>query len=51
MQRPYFPWADARWLTGGSVFVGANTGLGPVYLGLGLGEGGRSALYLYLGRP
>jgi NTE family protein len=51
MQRPYFPWADGRWLTGGSVFVGANTGLGPVYLGLGLGEGGRNALYLYLGRP
>jgi NTE family protein len=51
VQRPYVPMAESRWLTGASLFVGANTGLGPVYLGLGLGEGGRSALYLYLGRP
>ena len=51
MERPYVPAVKSRWLTGASVFVGANTGLGPVYLGLGLAEGGRSALYLYLGRP
>jgi NTE family protein len=51
VQRPFIPVANTRWLTGASLFVGASTGLGPVYLGLGLGESGRSALYLYLGRP
>jgi NTE family protein len=34
----------------GSVFVGADTILGPVYLGGGYDEKGESAFYLYLGR-
>jgi NTE family protein len=37
-------------LLAGSVFVGADTPLGPVYVALGHGEGGRKALYFYLGR-
>jgi len=38
-------------LTAGSLFVGADTFLGPVYFAGGLAEGGKSALYLYIGRP
>lgn len=34
----------------GSVFLGFDTLFGPVYLGGGWGEGGDSALYLFLGR-
>jgi len=37
-------------LTHGSVFVGFDTLLGPVYLGSGFGEGGENTLYLFLGR-
>jgi NTE family protein len=36
--------------TQGSVFLGLDTLFGPVYLGSGFGEGGESALYLFLGR-
>jgi len=38
-------------LTAGSLFVGADTFLGPVYFAGGLAEGGKSAMYLYIGRP
>jgi NTE family protein len=38
-------------LLAGSVFVGADTLLGPLYLGYGYAEGGHDALYLILGRP
>ncbi len=34
----------------GSLFLGLDTLLGPVYLGAGLGEQGDSAFYLFLGR-
>ena len=34
----------------GSVFLGADTGIGPLYLGLGVAGNSRSA-YLFLGRP
>lgn len=37
-------------LTHGSVFVGLDTLLGPVYLGTGFGEGGENTFYLFLGR-
>lgn len=33
----------------GSVFVGADTPIGPLYLGLGMAEGGRYSGFLYLG--
>jgi NTE family protein len=36
-------------LFSGSVFLGAQTVLGPIFLGYGLAEGGASSLYLYLG--
>jgi len=35
----------------GSLFLGADTFIGPVYLAAGLAEGGKSAMYLYVGRP
>jgi NTE family protein len=35
----------------GSLFLGADTPLGPVYLGYGYGQGNNSAFYFFLGRP
>jgi NTE family protein len=35
----------------GSLFLGADTILGPVYIGYGHADGGNNAVYLYLGRP
>ena len=34
-----------------SIFVGADTGIGPLYLALGQGTRGNTALYLFIGRP
>jgi NTE family protein len=36
--------------TGGSVFLGAESPFGPVYLAAGLASGGERAFYLYLGK-
>jgi len=41
-------WGDLE--TAGSLFLGAESPLGPVYLAAGFGEGGRRAFYLLLGR-
>jgi NTE family protein len=38
-------------LYSGSVFVGAETFLGPAYLGVGMGGGGNTAAYFLLGVP
>ncbi|MFN4115792.1 MAG: patatin-like phospholipase family protein [Inhella sp.] len=35
----------------GSVFLGADTGLGPLYVGLGREKRGGTLLYLFIGRP
>lgn len=35
----------------GSIFIGADTGLGPLYLALGKARRGDAALYLFIGRP
>jgi NTE family protein len=40
-----------NFVAAGSIFVAADTVLGPVYFGAGLGEGGERALYIFLGRP
>ena len=37
-------------LFAGSVFVGVDSILGPIYLAVGLAEGGQTALYFYVGR-
>jgi NTE family protein len=36
-------------LFAGSLYLGANTGIGPVFLGYGYAEGGTSSFYLYVG--
>jgi NTE family protein len=36
---------------GGSMFVAADSALGPIYLGTGIAEGGYVSVYFYLGRP
>ena len=36
--------------TNGSLFIGLDTLLGPVYFATGFDEGGGSAYYLFLGR-
>ena len=36
-------------VTSGSLFVGVDSKLGPIYLGWGRSEGGRSTVYLYIG--
>jgi len=38
-------------LLAGSLFMGLDTFIGPVYLAGGLAEGGESAIYLFIGRP
>lgn len=38
-------------LSSGTVYFGADTPLGPLYLGFGLTEGGNNAAYLFLGQP
>jgi NTE family protein len=35
----------------GSLFIAANTGIGPVYVAYGRAEGGSEAAYFFLGRP
>ena len=35
----------------GSLFIGLDTFIGPVYFAGGLAEGGESAIYLFIGRP
>ena len=37
--------------TGGSLFVGADTGLGPLYLGLTYAPRGEAGVVLFIGRP
>ena len=38
-------------ITAGSVFLAADTWLGPFYFAYGRASGGQSSFYLYLGRP
>ena len=37
-------------ITAGSLFLGVDTPLGPIYLGYGLAEGNKNSFYFYLGR-
>jgi NTE family protein len=43
--------SDSGTLWSGSVFLGADTFLGPLYFGIGTGGSGHWSLYLLLGRP
>ncbi|MCP9758235.1 hypothetical protein EGI20_02755 [Aquitalea sp. S1-19] len=44
-------WQEKRssWLPAGSVFIGADSLIGPLFVGAGYGEGGRLIGYFYLG--
>jgi NTE family protein len=48
---PLVPGSPNDMQTCGSVFLAADTPLGPMYLGYGVGEDGNRTLYFYLGRP
>jgi NTE family protein len=39
------------WTPGVTAYLGAHTGVGPVYLGYGWTHGGNRLVYLFLGRP
>ncbi|HVA54931.1 MAG TPA: patatin-like phospholipase family protein [Gammaproteobacteria bacterium] len=41
----------ARLQYGGSLFIGAETALGPVYLGTGFSQSGNQTFYLFIGLP
>jgi len=41
--------ADTNWLPAGSLFLGADTILGPFFLGVGNAKGGRLTGYMFLG--
>jgi NTE family protein len=51
MQDRFDGQSGAGTILSGSVFLAANTFLGPAYFGLGIGEAGRWSLYLLLGVP
>jgi NTE family protein len=48
---PLVPGSPTGTLRSGSLFVGADSLLGPVYFGYGRAEDGNSAIYFFLGRP
>ena len=47
----FVPPSDTGRLYSGSIFLGADTFLGPAYLGVGFGRDGRNTIYLLLGAP
>lgn len=49
LQRDDIGFNDLR--TSGSLFIGADTPIGPVYLAYGLADGGENTFYFYLGNP
>lgn len=42
-------WSDLRF--GGNVYVGADTLIGPVFVALGAADHGRTAFYVFVGKP
>lgn len=48
---PLVPGNSEDWLNSASLFFGADSPLGPVYLGYGRAEDDNSSFYFYLGRP
>jgi NTE family protein len=51
MSGPVVPGNLTQTLYSGSVFFGADTAIGPVYLGYGYTSGGHRSAYFFLGRP
>jgi len=48
---PLVPGNSDAWLRSASIFVAADTPVGPAYLGYGHAQDGNSSIYFYLGRP
>ena len=48
---PLVPGNSDAWLRSASIFVAADTLVGPAYLGYGHAQDGSSSIYFYLGRP
>ncbi|NJD36337.1 MAG: esterase [Betaproteobacteria bacterium] len=51
VSHPLIPTNRDDWIRAASVFVAADTPLGPAYLGYGQAQDGPSSFYFYLGRP
>ena len=51
MRGPLVPDNPTDWIKAGAVFLGLDTPLGPLYIGVGRASPGFNALYLYLGKP
>jgi NTE family protein len=51
MERPLVAGSPAGLLKSASLFLGADTPIGPLYVGYGRAADGNSSLYLFLGRP
>jgi len=49
--RPFLPLKREGWLQSLAVYLGGETPLGPIYLGIGHGSGGSTNAYLFLGIP
>jgi len=49
--KSFDPKTPSGWYYSGSLFVGAETVLGPVYLAYGQGDGSNRAIWLFIGRP
>lgn len=48
---PVVPGSPTDVQTAGALFIAADTPLGPIYIGYGIGEDNNRSLYFYLGRP
>jgi len=51
LSRPVIATNRDDWIQAASVFVAADTPLGPAYLGYGQAQDGPNSFYFYLGRP
>lgn len=51
VSNPLIPGNRDDWIRAASVFVAADTPLGPAYLGYGQAQDGPNSFYFYLGRP
>jgi NTE family protein len=51
MRGPLVPGNTEGWIRAGSVFLGLDTLLGPLYLGFGRASPGYNSFYLFLGKP
>ncbi len=51
MSNPYGVASTNGSVLSGSLFLGADTFIGPAYLGMGFAEKGRFTLYMMIGSP